>query len=1168
MALEKATVSVNLGQTIDQKDGEFVGDPGSFMILKDWVRNKFKQLDKRPGTETFKTDVITDFPNPLSIGTTDIPPSVFAHRDQLLLQNKGVLYSWNDDREAWSFKSHYYPLKARASTAIAKSEDVFGANTGYFNGIKYTLYQQGTGLMLRVEDISTGNVIRPDVMVDQNLSPGFDVIGTPQVLVFSSAVVLAWQYQVNSPLSASIKVCPINTVNGTIGSVSTVTATAGAVFYPSPDPTGAGVGFQAAVCDKAGVGERAFIVFYSTSFELSVIALTSAGVVDGAIGTFTGSGLIDRGFGIYYSENNRKLYIGYQTTTPRVLILDFSSSGYTQVFEGAISAPTNEERYRNFAFCDDPRSSTSVYYLTDSCVPVPYSNGTGYADVIYAQKLTPTGLDGSSYEFSHGMSLCAKLIKDTERETIYVPAQQQSNLQSTILILDLLKGKTDGSAFVQVKLNYGDHEATYPTMLPDVWLHDRLIEFATTKKVRLTGERLIGSGSPENLPEQATFQVGISKNEINLAPEFSLRSEYLAGSQMLPGGYLGMFDGAEFCEHNFFIQPEYISASSPPTADYIGINIVQQGTESLPEITDFTVLSGALYSLMTPSAASYVENFTLGGAANRWNFSVNGSGIPPTGGAYNNSIPILNTDTPEQVARKCVSYLSANVSGYLFSYRGGSTFRITNIGAGASTDAHAVNFTVNMSGPAPGDHGVGVIWSWVDNNGFQHRSAPVTATVKGAGFPISVMAYCPSISNRSISSLRSEVYITEASQTTLHRVLFAGEGEWNESTCGVSFVIAGVSDETIKSGENLYTTGGILSNNSIGACSAVSVFKNRLVITGMDNSSVQYSKTVQIGLPVEIAEELYIQTSATDDPVEGAVQMDDKLVVFKGQSIVSYAGDGANDAGQNVSFSQPIDVATDCGCTNANSIALAPEGLYFRSKLGIQLIDRSLSVRYPGIQVKDYNNRHVGKALLLKDDEKVRELRFILNSGEESICYDYLAQQWVTFTHYEGTDACLWDGQFVRCDIDGLVYVERRGTWIDTFPDPDDNVSYSPTLTTQWLKVSGEQDYQRIWRMMILGKLRSPHQLQFKVYYDYDDTAFDSYSFDSINISGGTGQDASVYQPEIHLKRQKCDAIKVEMSVVPNELNPGTEEGLILTDMSFLAGRKRGLNKVSAAKKL
>jgi hypothetical protein len=223
----------------------------------------------------------------------------------------------------------------------------------------------------------------------------------------------------------------------------------------------------------------------------------------------------------------------------------------------------------------------------------------------------------------------------------------------------------------------------------------------------------------------------------------------------------------------------------------------------------------------------------------------------------------------------------------------------------------------------------------------------------------------------------------------------------------------------------------------------------------------------------------------------------------------------------------------------------------FKSQKGIYLLGRGLEVQYIGQDVEDYNQFTVQKTELL---EETNEVRFILNGTDHTLVYNYIQKQWSVFTQYGGTGATNWQGQFTRVDSDGFVYLEEPGIWVDQGSTPS---SYSPVVETRWLRLKNVQDFQRIYKMLILGELKSPHTLNFKVYYDYNDTDFDEYNFDSASVTD------DIYQCQVKLGRQKCQSIKIVMSVIPNG---GSEESLTMTDMTFLVGVKAGTNKVPAVK--
>ena len=104
--------------------------------------------------------------------------------------------------------------------------------------------------------------------------------------------------------------------------------------------------------------------------------------------------------------------------------------------------------------------------------------------------------------------------------------------------------------------------------------------------------------------------------------------------------------------------------------------------------------------------------------------------------------------------------------------------------------------------------------------------------------------------------------------------------------------------------------------------------------------------------------------------------MDDKLIIFKNNSIYFMAGDGPNNLGQQDTFSQPQLISSDVGCENKNSIVLSPQGLFFKSNKGIFRLSRSLGLSYIGAPIEDFNDLTIKKADLLA---KKNEVRFLTN---------------------------------------------------------------------------------------------------------------------------------------------------------------------------------------------
>ena len=108
---------------------------------------------------------------------------------------------------------------------------------------------------------------------------------------------------------------------------------------------------------------------------------------------------------------------------------------------------------------------------------------------------------------------------------------------------------------------------------------------------------------------------------------------------------------------------------------------------------------------------------------------------------------------------------------------------------------------------------------------------------------------------------------------------------------------------------------------------------------------------------------------------------------------------------------------------------------------------------------------------------------------------------------------------------------------------------------TGWMKLSGIQDFGRVWRVLILGRYWTDHTLTAKVYYDYDTSYVETYTITPNPLNG-------IYQFNIHLARQKCEAMKIEI------YDTGTGQSMDLTGITLQVGVKKGVAKIPATRKV
>lgn len=448
-----------------------------------------------------------------------------------------------------------------------------------------------------------------------------------------------------------------------------------------------------------------------------------------------------------------------------------------------------------------------------------------------------------------------------------------------------------------------------------------------------------------------------------------------------------------------------------------------------------------------------------------------------------------------------------------------------------------------------------LVAKYTDTNGQVTRSAPSEPTSTGAitSKDVVITVSATPFGNR-YKNCAIEVYRTTNGGSNYH---LAGEAKVDMySSAIISILTDTMSDATLTTKALLYTTGNVLPNDPAPSCSAVCQGGNRLFLAGLDDDNeVAYSKQKLFGESVAFSDLFRIRFDSAQFNTSGGVvavgYMDDKLIAFKQNSIFFVAGDGPNETGGGNSFTEPELVSSDTGCTDPRSVVLTPMGLMFKGAKGIYLLDRGLSVQYVGSSVESFNSYNITSACHI--DEKNHVIFSLISSDtsqKNQLCYDYFTQQWSVFTGLRAIDADILDGDHVLIDSTLKAPQKQEGT---SFLDNSSTIQMR--VVTPWIKLSGIQDYGRIWRAYILGKYKSAHTLTVKAYYDYDDSYSETFTI-SPSISDGQ------YQYSTHFRKQKCESIKLEIydsSIVG--------ESMELSALTFEVGLRKGAYKLPASRK-
>lgn len=517
--------------------------------------------------------------------------------------------------------------------------------------------------------------------------------------------------------------------------------------------------------------------------------------------------------------------------------------------------------------------------------------------------------------------------------------------------------------------------------------------------------------------------------------------------------------------------------------------------------------------------------------------------------------------------------------------------------------------TTNMSstGTSIFVPGSGNTYNWVaiftyeDGSGNKHRSGiskqlsmPLTG---GTGWDhVDILVPMLNTTAKYEGATTVELYRTTANGTIFYKVseqdsTLTYSIPYNNKENYFILIRDDVPDSELEDNELLYTTGGVLENTPVGACQMVESYNNRIFLGGMEDNPdlLHYSKiTTGVGVPAEFNDTLNLEIPKAGGRLKSLKKMDDKLIIFKERAIYMITGEGPNNLGEQDNFIEPQLISSDLGCKFPNSVVYMPKGIMFMSQKGIYLLTRSLGLDYIGAPAEDYNHLTITKAVTVS---KKDEVRFQADDGP-TIVYNYFLNMWYTSSIQRGVSSTLLGDDFYLATVKDQVFKQTSTT-------ASFGGSMVPIkLETGWLSFAGIQGFQRVYRMLLLGEYKSPHKLQIKIAYDYDDvwkqekiidvTSYtESYSYGNPSTGlqktygdpgvGGFlgsdgcpygGKDNTQYQIRLNFAKQKCEAIKIQIielegsnsnSQSPQDANAESGgPGFTLSNLSFIVGTKDG----------
>ena len=407
------------------------------------------------------------------------------------------------------------------------------------------------------------------------------------------------------------------------------------------------------------------------------------------------------------------------------------------------------------------------------------------------------------------------------------------------------------------------------------------------------------------------------------------------------------------------------------------------------------------------------------------------------------------------------------------------------------------------------------------------------------------------------TNVRAALYRTSASGEIYYRVADTlADTSAYDTYFRVSFVDT-TTDAVLETRPHIYTTGSEAATWAPGATGAICEYKGRLVVVSAEHPDVAFiSKPVGFveagaaGVPVEFSQDkdtFQISVDQAGGPITALGVMDSNLVAFKRAKVFVLGGEGPDAKGNNSTLSAPTQLAVEVGCPYPKSVVLTPSGLMFQSLKGVYLLDRSLSAQYVGAPVEGLVGTATVRAAMVTP--RAYQVRLAMSSGVWLV-WDYVMNQWSTFTGLDSAGLAIWGDEACHVTTAGDLYREDRTVYTDG------GSFVQLHVVTAWLQLAGLQGFQRVNHAALLAEGSPSHTISVRLYTD-----FKAASDQKVVFLPST--DTPVMQRRVHLKNQKCEAVKLDITDVSVS---GTDGGLSLSGLSFEIGVKKGLVKLGPAR--
>lgn len=452
---------------------------------------------------------------------------------------------------------------------------------------------------------------------------------------------------------------------------------------------------------------------------------------------------------------------------------------------------------------------------------------------------------------------------------------------------------------------------------------------------------------------------------------------------------------------------------------------------------------------------------------------------------------------------------------------------------------------------AAGSYFYRAVVEFTDANGLLHRSAPsnVVESQRGStGATLTIKLF----------RVSGAGYYGRGPKVALYRTINGGSIFYRLASLTDT---AADTDAVIANNEILYTDSGELETQSMFATDDILVTSKRMwAIPSDDKTSVWYTKEFQPGIFPEFSSALRLSIPAGGDNI-ALGQLDDKIVVFKKNSVFVIYGQGPNNLGQGGEYVYE-QVQTNVGCIEPGTVVSYPDGVMFAHSSGLQSINRNLQVQPLGIPVDDTDPTTLCSAVAIPHKHQVR---FGVRSSSVTLYYSYLYNRWSRLLTDQAAST-LWTNldyeepnQLIYLTSGGAVRYEPSSDYVDNGGATGIDLYY----TTPWIKLAGIQGTKRIRRALFLLRPLNgavgDGSMSVSVFYNYVDTVAQTKTWNAPSLLL-----APQKQPELTLSQQRLESVKFRVRIFADS-GETKGRGYALAGITLDVGIKKGLYKQQAA---